>query len=393
MLVTFLKMGIPAANIYYVSRGDITVRTARRVTLQMWLGLSVVGVIVGAFLVMFWGDTLFPDVAPSLLWFGIAVFPISLLLFLMLSLLQAKQDFVRFNGVLIAPAALTLVAAVILVWGLDLGVSGALVAYAVGQLIGTAVCLHAVSTHVEQNTQPDKLSQYARHAVGYGWKAHLSNVMTFFNYRLDVLLVNLFLGAVSTGIYAVSVGLAERLWMLSGAVSAVLLPRLASLHDDEKTRNALTPLVSRWTLLLTLIGGILVGFVTPWLITFLYGVQYQGAAQAFLWLLPGIVLVSFSRILANDLAARGRPDLNMNTSIVVVIANLVANLFLIPRMGINGAALATTFSYGIDTILKIYLYQRESGNRWYTVILFDRDDLALLGHAWEIFQHRLQSSR
>ena len=63
--------------------------------------------------------------------------------------------------------------------------------------------------------------------------------------------MNVFLTSSSAGLYAVATQLGERMWIVSEAVSTVLLPRLSHLHADEGKRRRLTPTASAWTLLIS----------------------------------------------------------------------------------------------------------------------------------------------
>jgi len=90
--------------------------------------------------------------------------------------------------------------------------------------------------------------------------------------------------------------------------------------------------------------------------------------------LPGIVLGALSRILSNDIAGRGRPEINMYIALITVAVNIIANIVLIPRMGINGAALATTLSYSFNTVLKIIAYSMVSGLKWYKIFFISNTD-------------------
>ena len=74
------------------------------------------------------------------------------------------------------------------------------------------------------------------------------------------------------------------------------LPRLAQLDADEAQRLRLTPLVTRWVTLLAFLGAavaIVVGY--PFIVV-LYGVDYARAYLALVALLPGVVILSGSRI-------------------------------------------------------------------------------------------------
>ncbi len=95
-------------------------------------------------------------------------------------------------------------------------------------------------------------------------------------------------------------------------------------------------------------------------------------------LLPGVVLLTVARGVTADLAARGRVDLNLYVSIVTVAISIILNIILIPRYGINGSAVATTFSYTINLLIRFVLYSRISGNRWYSLLVFNREEFAVI---------------
>ncbi len=378
LLATFLNLGIAPANVYFIGRGTVTVRTARHSSLRLWAVLSTAGVSLAAIALIGWGEYLFPGIPEAALWVGVCLFPVQLLQLLLVSLLQGKQDFRHFNLAVVMPAVVTLLAAIIGVWILQGGVIAALLAFALGQLSGLLLAGGAVRTHLEGKEPSESDHDYIRKAIGYGWKVHLSNILAFVNYRVDIYLVNFFLNPAATGIYVIAVQFAERLWMLSQSVSIVLLPRLSELHDDEANRRALTPLASRWTMVLSLIAAFVLGLIALPLITWLFGEQYILAASALLWLLPGIVMGSFSRVLSNDIAARGCPEMNMYVSLLSVLVNVAANLILMPAMGMNGAALATTLSYTVNAIAKLWVYARLSHNAWYKAILMESTDWDLI---------------
>jgi len=184
----------------------------------------------------------------------------------------------------------------------------------------------------------------------------------------------LLISPAAVGIYVIALSLSEKLWVLSQAVSTVILPRLSELHADEEIRKQMTPFIARWVLISTLFAAIFLAGVSAPLIKLLYGTAYASTVKPLLFLLPGIVLGSLARVLANDIAARGRPELNMYTALFVVGVNIVGNLMLIPYMGIVGAALATTIALSLNFVFKILIYAWISHNKWYAPFLFNSLD-------------------
>lgn len=56
------------------------------------------------------------------------------------------------------------------------------------------------------------------------------------------------------------------------------------------------------------------------------------------------------------------------------IVNIALNVVLIPRYEIAGAAWASSISYSLILIARLFLYCRLSGNRWAVVVFPQRED-------------------
>lgn len=380
LLANVLNLGIPAANVYYVARGRVPVAVALRTTLWLWAALAILGAGMGGLVLGLWGARAFPGTPTASLFVGLAVFPATLLQALLVSLLQARQDFARYNRAVLAAPAFALAFSAAAIFWLGTGVVGAFVGYGLGQLVAAAIALAGVRTHIDR--APDRARSvapdYARDCIAYGWKAHLSNILAFVNYRADIFLVNLLVGPAATGIYIIAVQLCERLWMVSQSVSTVLLPRLSELHGNGADGPELSALVGRWVFYFSIIMAMAMGVVVRPVIEILYGGAYAGASAAVYWLLPGIALGALSRVIANDFAARGRPELNTYLAIAVLTVNILGNVVLIPVFGINGAAMATTLAYALNATAKVLIRARLDGRPWHRLVLPTAQDRLLL---------------
>lgn len=95
-----------------------------------------------------------------------------------------------------------------------------------------------------------------------------------------------------------------------------------------------------------------------WLISPVFGEEYAAALPAFLWLLPGIIAGAGARIYSNCIAAAGKPEWNMYSSIGVVTINIVGNILLVPEYGVLGAAWATSVAYCVNAIIKFFMVKK-----------------------------------
>ncbi len=369
LFASLLNLGMSPANAYFVGRGDTSPREALSASLLIAALTSLVGVLLGAAMIYWRGAAWFPGVPPPVLWSALAAFPPLLLSQVVASIHQGAQTFRRFNLVTLTGPLATLILTVVAVVGFRFGAAGALVAFAIGYGLAAALGIGVLVRDAREEdvrgcpaARPTRsVWRTARRSVGYGWKAHASNVLTLVNYRADIFLLNLFVAPATVGLYVVAVQVAERLWMLSQAAGTVALPRLAQLRDDELARQRLSGLMFRWILLATALGALIVAAIVRPALRIVFGIDFVDAAAPLLLLLPGIVLGSGGRVLANDLAARGAPQLNLYAAMAVVPTNVLLNLALIPGYGASGAAAATSLAYLLDFVLKTWMYLRRVG--------------------------------
>lgn len=380
MLATLLNMGMGPANVYFLGASKVAPLQAWRVSLQASAWIAVLGGLMGAAAIYWRAVQWFPGVPIKMLWLALGMFPVIFITGAISSIFQGLQEFRRFNAVLLLQPILMLCLVGFLTL---LGVRD--IFYILSSyffsLVVTQIAAYRLLQGVMQNHAEPFMPSYAKQMFSYGYKAHLSNILAFVNNRADMFLLGYFLGPAAVGIYAVAVNLTEKLWLFSGAVSTVLLPRLSQLSDNEEKRNQLTPLIARWSFWITFSASLLLLLMGPLLIDSIFGKQFSDAYVAIALLIPGIVMGACSMVLANDMAARGRPDLNLATSWISVSINIIGNIILIPRYGVHGAAAATSFAYTINFFMRMAVHSHFTGVKFYKNIVMGVEDLALIRSA------------
>jgi O-antigen/teichoic acid export membrane protein len=188
--------------------------------------------------------------------------------------------------------------------------------------------------------------------LGYSIRGYVAAFFSFVALRLDVLLIQYLLDAEQAGYYSVAVSLTDVLYMLPVTVGAILFPKLSGMPEDAERWQYAKKVVSIVAVLMAGIAIVALFGARP-LITILYGVPFEPATAAFVWLLPGIVLLSVSSLLMNYLASMGMPPVVMYSAGLAALANLALNVKLIPLWGIVGASVSMTVSAGIMLIVAI----------------------------------------
>lgn len=393
LLITLFNLGIGPATIYYISRGQWSPQQALRGNTSIAVWITLLSIAVGVGVIFVSKDYFFTSIPDSLLLVSLISIPISLLVQYLNTIFHGLQDFRTFNMISMISQFLLLVLVILFVWVLPGGVYGAIYAYIGSNLGGLIVLFILLAKKLNLSLKPGLIvdTSHLNQAFHYGIKAHLANFVTYLNYRIDNLLLNHFSGTSQVGIYSVAVGFAERLWIPSSAVSAAILPRIASQDYDEERRRQLTPLTARYVTWLSLLIMIALWPLAEWLISLLYSPEFQEAAFSLRLILPGIVLLNTTRVLANDIAGRGLPEINLIQSAIALAVNIIANLILIPLFASRGAALASTISYSVLAILTLRVYCRLAKVSWLSIYLPNRTDWIYLMKVWAIALRRLRS--
>jgi O-antigen/teichoic acid export membrane protein len=94
------------------------------------------------------------------------------------------------------------------------------------------------------------------------------------------------------------------------------------------------------------------------IIVLFFGLEFLPSTTALLILLPGMISLTIWKIIATDLIAEGYPAEYSLTAMVSLIASIILDLWLIPRYGVVGAALASTTAYISATVAIIWIYTK-----------------------------------
>ncbi|MDB2426118.1 flippase [bacterium] len=376
ILGVFLSMGIGPANIYLIGSGKATPRDALRTNYLAASAAGVFGIVFGGLFIFLKGNVAFPGIEMSHLGLALLIFPISLLTSLLAGIYQGLQDFKIFNKILILQPAIFFVFVLSLLLFDNTEMTVLITSYWISCFVVLVWTILHISKEFAKSTERKMTNtQFLKSSMGYGWKVNLASILSFLNYKMDILLVNFFMTTSAAGVYVISVTLAEKLWIVSTALSTVLLPRLSELSNDESKRKQLTPMISRFMLLFMFLVCLPLALIIRPATELIFGDQYLKSIEPLLILLPGILAVAVARVWANDIAARGKVEVNMYIGFLTFVINLVGNIYLIPIYGLHGAAIATTISYTTVSVVTLVLYCRISSNNFLEALIVSKEDI------------------
>lgn len=355
VLALFLSGGISLANVYYTGQRRFDIATLSANAVAFTLMATLLGVALSTVL-YFSGllATILPGVPPGLLALSLLGLPFNLLSSYFTGILQGMQLIRQINLVSLLQRASMVAFSLIMVAGLQWGLTGAVLAVLVASIVALAL-LTGMLARRGAAFRPRWNKLVMKTTLKFGLRGYVGNVLQFFNYRLDLFLVNFFLGPSSVGIYTVAVAMAEMLWYLPNAVGFVIFPKAA--NTPAAAMNRFTPRVFRLTLALTTAGAVGLAIIGKPFIEIVYSPAFASAYGPMLALLPGVVLLGGGKVLTNEIAGRGYPQYNSIASGASLVLTIGLDLLLIPSLGVMGAAIASSVAYVAIFILALVFYR------------------------------------
>jgi len=175
-------------------------------------------------------------------------------------------------------------------------------------------------------------------------------------YHVDVLLLNPIAGSQATGHYKAALMVAEFLWFGPFALQTALLhssSRLWAEHGPERI-TTLSARVTRLTVAVTVLLTLGIAALVTVFVTLYFGQAFEPASGAVVLLLPGALGFAVARPIFAIGQGKGQLRPLIVATGVAAMLNLGLNLLLIPRYGMIGAGIATSFGYGSMLVMHIY---------------------------------------
>jgi O-antigen/teichoic acid export membrane protein len=353
-LYSMLNFGLGASYIYFLSNSEGNYKQMRKIS---WIfSASLWGVV--AIIIAFSSDSIIskylPGARKDLVSFSTLLFPLMLLGSWTSSLVLGARKYDEYNKTLLIQPLSFLLLIVFFFFQKNISVITVIFCYLVSNFSLWILSEVKVARLPEATNQRQSISKIAT----FGLRAHLSNVITFLNYRIDLYLVTYFLSPTDTGIYALSIMLAERLWLISGAASMIVFPESSANRADFKNLNGMVKRVANLVLKITALGALIAGMLAQFFIPWIFGEAYAGSVMPFIILLPGIVIWSYMSVISNSLAGLGHINVNLLSALLSLCINIFGNLFAVPRFGILGAAFISSLAYAVAALFTISMYSR-----------------------------------
>jgi O-antigen/teichoic acid export membrane protein len=229
-------------------------------------------------------------------------------------------------------------------WFGNLTVATATYTLIVAQTASALLATFAVWRQLRPRWQPSWAE--FKNSMHYGLRDYPGTVADFTTLRLDQLMLGGMAASSAIGLYVVAVRLSEVTTYFSGAVADAILPEVAGSRGGKQAEYLLSRTL-RLTFYINVLVLIPLWIAAPFLLKVLFGASFVPATGAFRWLLAAAVVWSAGSIVISGLQGFGYPGLSTIARFLSAAVTVPALVVLIPRMGIEGAAIASLMGYSV----------------------------------------------
>ncbi len=199
----------------------------------------------------------------------------------------------------------------------------------------------------------------AKQLLKESWSLVFNGLIIMVYMRIDQIMIKQMLGESELGLFSAAVRLSEVWYFIPVIISTSLFPSIVNAKkiSDELYYKRLQRLYT-FMIWLAIIIALPMTFLSNWLVILLYGEDYRGAGQVLTIHIWAGVFVFIGVASSKWFISEGlQRHLTINT-VVGAIINVILNLFLIPKYGIYGAAIATVISQALASYVMNILFRR-----------------------------------
>ena len=190
----------------------------------------------------------------------------------------------------------------------------------------------------------------AKRLLGDSWPLILSILCMSVYMKIDMVMIKNMLDAKAVGNYAVAVKLSGIWYFIPMAITSSLFPAIINAKKISK-KLYYKRLQKLYDLMiwLALIIVLPITFLANDIIRLLFGIQYQSAAGVLRIHIWAGISIFLGVVSSQYLMTENYTRVLFFSTFIGMIFNVVFNVILIPKYGINGAAVATVVSYFVAT--------------------------------------------
>ena len=199
------------------------------------------------------------------------------------------------------------------------------------------------------------------------------NIVISIYTNLDTVMLGFMKDDEAVGYYSVSVRISHIVLSLVTSLGTVLLPRFSYLFEtgniEEFNRLCRKSMDFTIGISLPVVTGLVL--LSPSLISFMFGLEYQPSILILQLISPIILFAGITNVLGIQiLYPKGKEILVVSSTLGAAIVNISLNIILIPRFSYYGAAASTCIAELIVLLIQLWLGKKHLPSKLFTKNIF-----------------------
>jgi len=180
------------------------------------------------------------------------------------------------------------------------------------------------------------------------------SLLSMMTHWLDVVMLGMLTDTATVGLYHPAARTAGLIRAVLLAFAGIAAPMIAALHtgSDNVEIGRIYKMVTRWILGLV-VPPVILFLLLPEPVLGVFGTRFTAGSNALLLLTAASFMQVCFGLSSTVLAMTGYARLSLYNALGALGLQVILNLLLIPRMGINGAALATLLVFFLLSVVRL----------------------------------------
>lgn len=273
-----------------------------------------------------------------------------------LSLFYSQQAAGLCNKLLAVSAGL-LLCSLMIIWQTDPRViaENPVWVYSVFVFLPSVVLLISFFTRFNPSLQGLKRNEWISF-VSFSSLVLVTNIIQFVAFRADYWFISYFNTETELGVYAQAAKFAQLLWIAPGIIAGLIVPALK--NENQPMPDSLFIQLCRTSFYIHAAGSIVLAGLAFFIYLFFLPEIFFDGFRPLLIMMPGYLLFIFATLMAAFFSARRKLQVNLYGSLLCLLIIVSLDYWLIPKMGIAGAAIANLVAYSITAVYFIIRSQK-----------------------------------
>jgi len=314
--------------------------------------ISIITSITAAILLFFFSDLIAinifqnPDLSFFLKLFSFVI-PITVILSVFLSIIRGYEKITAFSFLSKILETLSKLVILLILIFIGFNSNSIPISYLTGALLTLIIAYFFTKAKIKQVfSKSKKDKKIFKSLFSYSWPLIFFGFAVSVFHWTDSFIIGIFQTARQVGFYNAAVPIALLLTIPTDLFIQLFFPLVTREYakGNKESVNQLSKQVGKWILMISLPILVLFLVFPGTFINILFGTEYLVAENALRFLAIGAIFTALFDVSKQLITMKGKSRLILWDILIVTIINLILNILLIPKYGINGAGFATMTS-------------------------------------------------